>query len=281
MVKIKNPFKKKIGLALGGGVAKGFAHIGALKILEENNIIPDMIAGTSMGALIGAAYALNPNAKEIEKITKEFKIQNYIDLKFSKYGFVRGQKIENFLRKIYQNKNFNQTKIPLYVNASDIITKQEIIFSKGDITQAVRASISIPGIFTPVINNKRILVDGGIINNLPTEILKKKGVDIIITINPIESPIDEPIENEIAKKGTETIKTPNILQTISTSIQLAQSNIHEIESAKKNSDIFIQIRTPKIKRHHFYKQDEIIQEGEKEMQKYISKIKKLQKKRFL
>ena len=115
---------------------------------------------------------------------------------------------------------------------------------------------------------------------MPTEILKRKGANIIITINPTESPAKKAIENEIAKKEAETIKTPNILQTINTSIQLVQSNIHEIESAKKDSDIFVQIQTPKIKLHRFDKQIEMVQEGEKEMKKYISKIKKLQKRRI-
>lgn len=276
---MKNPFRKKIGLVLGGGAAKGFAHIGVLKVLEENGIIPDMIAGSSIGAVIGAAYALNPNIKELEKISFNFSLKNKIDLLFPKNGIIKGDKIENYLRHLYEDKKFSDLKIPLYITATDLLKKQEIIFSRGDITKAVRASISIPGIFNPITNNERVLVDGGIIDNLPTEVLRKMGADIIITVNPMETSKREMIFEEALKENKKS-KIPNLLYTLGLSIQLLQSSRHEINSAKKDSDIFIEINSTEINLYDFQKKDEIIKIGEIEAKKHISKIKRLKRFNF-
>jgi NTE family protein len=273
---VKNPFRKKIGLVLGGGAAKGIAHIGVLKVLEENKIIPDMISGTSMGALIGAAYALEPDAKKLEKTSIDFKITRKIDLQFPKHGLIKGDKIEKWLRELYQERTFKDTKIPLFITATDLLQKQKIIFNEGDIAKAVRASISIPGIFNPVVNNDKILVDGGVLNNLPTQILRKMGAEIIITVNPIESPSSKFVF-EKASKTNKNKKLPNLLYNLGMSIQLLQSNIHEIELAKKTSDVFIQISSPNVNLYDFQKQEEIITEGEKQARKHLPEIKKLKK----
>ena len=175
--------KKKVGLALSGGGARGIAHIGILKTLEKYKVPIDYISGTSIGALIGALYSAEPNAKKLEKEVLEIEWKKLFDYTIPTKGLIKGKKIEEFLKEKFGDLKFNELKIPLFITAFDIENKQEIIFHKGNVAKAVRASISIPGIFVPTENNGKILVDGGLTDLIPTEILKKEGADIIIAVN--------------------------------------------------------------------------------------------------
>jgi len=175
--------KRGIGLALSGGSVRGLTHIGILKVLEENNIPIAHIAGTSIGALIGAAYCSGLSAKEIEKIALTTELKDLVDFTEPKTGFIAGRRIEKFIRKIIKDKNFKDLKIPLSIIAADINNGEKVVFEEGDVTQAVRASISIPGIFSSVKIGKRELVDGGIVDPVPVDILKDAGIKRIITVD--------------------------------------------------------------------------------------------------
>lgn len=265
---------KKVGLVLSGGGARGFAHLGVLRILEKNKIKIDMISGTSMGAVIGAAYALNPNIKEVSKKVKEFVMKYNIDPKIPLYGLIGGNKIERFLENLYKNKNIEDTKIPLYINTVDIIQKKEVIFSRGKISKIARASVSIPGVFSPVNIKNFTLVDGGVLNNIQEEILIKNGADIIITVNLFPNETRKKIINPRTKRKT---KTPLITQTIANAIHILMANSATIERAKKNSDFFIEPKLADINMSDFGKRKHIIRLGEKATKKQIKEIKNLLK----
>ena len=174
---------KKVGLALSGGTAKGFAHIGVLEVFEKNKIPIDYIAGTSMGAVVGALYASGISISEMKKIAKTTKWMNLLDFTLPDKGILSGEKIEQFLRILLKNKKFKDLEIPTAVVAADIKQGEKVIFKKGDVASALRASISLPNLFVPYEYEKRILVDGGVIDPLPVDVARNMGADVVIAVN--------------------------------------------------------------------------------------------------
>ena len=175
--------KKKVALVLSGGGAKGLAHIGVIRELQKYNVDVDFIAGTSMGAIVGALYALDGNLELINKYidinTK--KLFSLSDFSLSLKGFIKGKAVENIFLDLYGNSTFKDTKIKLAVNAVDIHTGKEVVFKKGKIIDAVRASMSLPIIFSPKEINGKLYVDGGVANNVPCDLVPDKYQKIIVS----------------------------------------------------------------------------------------------------
>jgi len=174
---------KKIGLALGGGFARGFAHIGVLKELKKNNIPIHYIAGTSAGAIIGAAYACGFEPEEIEGMALSIDYLGLFDFTVPDQGLILSTNIEKFLGYFTKDKNFNQTRIPLSIVATNLDTGGRVVFNKGNIVEAVMASISVPGVFPPVRKGKYRYVDGGVTDPVPVDLVKEMGADIIIGVD--------------------------------------------------------------------------------------------------
>jgi len=182
---INNKKMKKIGIALGSGSSRGWAHIGVLKALKEEDIQIDYIAGTSIGALIGAVYATG-NIDSFEDFTRKITwktVLSYLDVIIPKNGLISGKKIYKLLSEYFGTKTIESLKISYCCTAVDINTGKEIRFKSGSIVNAVRASISIPGIFNPFSYKGKYLVDGGILNPLPVNIVRQMGADIVIAVN--------------------------------------------------------------------------------------------------
>ena len=182
--------KPKIGLALGSGAARGLAHIGVLKALKEKNIFVDMIAGSSMGALVGACYAKNGEITDIEEIVLKMDWKQLArladpNLTLLFKGVIHGKKVKELLKTIIGDVKFKDLKIPLAVVATDVNTGEEIVIKEGSVIEAVRASISIPAIFMPVKLNSRFLIDGGIVNPVPVNVVKDMGATFVIACNVI------------------------------------------------------------------------------------------------
>ena len=179
---------KTIGLALGGGGARGFAHIGVLKVLEKNNIKFDYVCGVSMGSLIGACYVLGIGIEKIEKIAIEMRKRDmvkFLDLSRPKFSLIKGNKIIEFIKNIINDADFSQTKIPFAVIVTNLETGEEKIINKGSIAEAAQASISVPGIFPPVKIKSGYFIDGGVANPTPVDVCKNQGVDIVIGVDLI------------------------------------------------------------------------------------------------
>ena len=175
----------KIGLVLGSGGARGYAHLGVLKILQEAEIHIDLVVGTSFGAIVGAAYAAGGNIFELEKIALEtgwIKLLKMIDIAPPK-GIFAGNKLEKFFSVLTQQKHFSELTVPLTVVATDIKTGEEVIISKGSVSKAILASSAFPGIFAPVEIDNRWLVDGVLVNPLPIQIAFDIGADIVIAVD--------------------------------------------------------------------------------------------------
>lgn len=177
---------KKTGLALGTGAARGLTHIGVLKAIEEYGIKINYISGSSIGALIGGAYAMGMNAKEIEEIALKtnWKLMAKIFTPtLSLSSLVNSDYLDEFLSTIFGGKNFNDLTIPFSAIATDILTGRMVVLDRGDLTTAIRASISLPIIFSPVTYGKYKLLDGGLVNPTPVDIVRKQNIDTVIAVN--------------------------------------------------------------------------------------------------
>ena len=211
----------KIGYALGGGGARGAAHIGVLKVLEEHGVFPDIIAGTSIGALVGALYSAGLKAVEIEQLALQMnwrRLARLADLTLPISGLVQGKRITSLLKSILGDLTFWDLKIRFACIATDIINGEEVMLSSGSVIRAVRASISVPGIFTPVRVGGRYLVDGGLVNEVPVTTCRYMGAEYVVGVNVIPDPAGmlQELEKEVrqgkGKKGRATAK-PSDWQT--------------------------------------------------------------------
>jgi NTE family protein len=178
--------KRKIGCALGSGAARGFASIGVLKALREMGGSPDFIAGTSMGALVGA-FAATGKLEMLEEVVFESDWKEIVgffsDIVFPRDGLIDGKRVESFIQKYTQDMLIEETDIPFRAVCTDIVTGEEVVLSEGKLMEAVRASISIPGIFTPVKKDGRFLVDGALVNPVPVTVVREMGADVVIAVD--------------------------------------------------------------------------------------------------
>ncbi len=175
--------KRKIGLALSGGAARGFAHIGVLKVLEEERMPVSFLAGTSAGALMGAFYASGMNIRMLERLTKAVERRTWIDFTVSRMGFIGGNKVEQIVYLLTRRATFSDLKIPFAAVAVDLYSGEKVVIKEGIVAEAVRASISIPGCFVPVEINGKMLVDGAVLERLPVEVVRNMGADFVIAVD--------------------------------------------------------------------------------------------------
>ncbi|MDI6731080.1 MAG: patatin-like phospholipase family protein [Candidatus Margulisbacteria bacterium] len=177
--------RKKIGLALGGGVARGIAHIGVLKVLHKNKIPIHCIAGTSSGALIGAAYAAGMEPQLIEDLALRISWGKIIKVAFFRPGFISGDAIEEFIAKYIGDCKFAELKIPFAAVATDLKTGETVIINEGRIGKAVAASASFPAVFTPGQVKHHMVTDGGIAANLPVDVVKMMGANFAVAVDVV------------------------------------------------------------------------------------------------
>ncbi len=177
--------KKKVALVLSGGGARGIAHIGAIEAIENQGFEIHSVAGTSMGALVGGVYALGKldEFKHWLFSLDKMKVFRLVDFTFSSQGLVKGDKVLGTMRDFIQDENIENLNIKYLALATDIINKKEVVFNKGSIYEAIRASISIPTVLTPVKTKSGLLVDGGVLNNIPVNHVARTKNDILIAVD--------------------------------------------------------------------------------------------------
>lgn len=173
----------KIAVALGGGGAKGFAHIGALKVLESHGISPHIVVGTSAGSFVGSLYASGKSPYALQQIALTLKESDVADLTLSKQGFVKGQKLQNYVNAQVGNKTIQQFPKRFAAVATELGTGKKVAFNRGNAGQAVRASCSIPNIFVPARIGGKRYVDGGLVSPVPVQSARDMGADIVIAID--------------------------------------------------------------------------------------------------
>jgi len=283
-----------VGLVLGVGVGYGFCHVGVLRVIEEENIPIDIIAGSSIGALIASLWATGRSSSEILDITGEFKepkhIWGLVDLTIPQLGFLKGNKLYKFLKKYLGDKTFYDVRLPLKIIASDVKRKEPRVLDKGLLADAVMASCAMPGVFKPFRFKEDLLFDGGVINPLPTEPLFKMGVKKIIAVNVTPSREDilrqyERIKEDMKLNLVNGIKKrnwfslghyfknafgTNILDIIFSSVEILQSEVAKKEA--QLADVVLHPDTSGLYWLELHKAREFAKRGEDEARRNLDKI---------
>jgi NTE family protein len=181
------PPKPRIALVLGGGAARGFAHVGVIRALEQERIPIDLVVGTSVGSLIGAIYAADQDSLDLEwtafKLEKDDLLDYGVLTAVMGMGFARGDKLEEFVKNRVKVANIEELKIPFAAVATDLNWGTKVVLDTGSVARAVRASSAIPGVFQPVQHLGKLLVDGGVVDNLPISVARAKGADLVIAVD--------------------------------------------------------------------------------------------------
>ena len=237
----------RIGIALGGGAAKGFAHIGVIKMLEANGFAPAVVSGTSAGSVVGALYASGMNAFDMQEKAVALDEAKIRDLQLSSGGLVLGQKLEDYVNEQVRRKPLEQMAKPFVVVATRLEDGERTVFARGNTGQAVRASSSVPGVFQPVTIGKYHFVDGGIVSPVPVDAARQLGADIVIAI-------------DISNKARG--HTPgDMLGTLGQSIAIMGQKLGQAELAR--ADVIIRPQVLDIGSADFSQRANAILEGEK------------------
>ena len=253
--------KIKTGLALGGGSALGFAHIGVLKALQENNIQIDFISGTSAGAIVGALYAFGVSFEDIEKVAEKLDWKNVSKLRPCSMAIMSNKVLKGLLEENIGNVDISISKIPLAITCTDIETGAKVVFKSGNVVDAVLASSCLPGLFPPIEMQGLMLVDGGIAENVPISSLKDSECNVKIAVNLMRYRKYE--------------RPKNIIGVFMNSFDMIN---HRISTQPTKDDVDILIE-PDLRGYYMSdsaKWCEISEKGYKETLKYIEKIKELQ-----
>ncbi len=259
----------RVGLALGAGAARGWSHIGVLKVLEDHGIHIDMISGTSMGALVGAIYAANGSVDHLKRQTidllrtKAMARKGIFDYSLPFKGFLRGKKALNLVATAVNQADFMDLLIPTFIVSVDILKGEEILLETGDVAKAVRSSLSLPVIFTPIRHMGRWMVDGGLLNPVPVNILEQKGADKIIAVC-VENPRPR------LQKAT---KSPGIMEVVSRTISIVHGRATSGFAGK--SDIVIYPDVQGFAWDDFHKGEILMQRGIMACEEVIQEIKGL------
>ncbi len=237
----------RVGIALGGGAAKGFAHIGVIKMLEANGFAPAVISGTSAGSVVGALYASGMNAFEMQEKAVALDEAKIRDLQLSSGGLVLGQKLEDYVNEQVHRKPLEQMAKPFVVVATRLEDGERTVFARGNTGQAVRASSSVPGVFQPVTIGKYHFVDGGIVSPVPVDAARQLGADIVVAV-------------DISNKARG--QTPgNMLGALNQSIAIMGQKLGQAELAR--ADVIVRPQVLDIGAADFSQRAAAILEGEK------------------
>jgi len=263
----------KIGLALGSGGPRGLAHIGVMKVLLKNGIKPDLITGSSIGALIGGAYAVFGSIDEVEHLALSSDMKTVLSVLFDptlRLGLVKGQKIIKFFKEKIGNPDIESLSPKFYPVATNLLTGEAVVFDKGSFAETVRASISIPFMFQPIKKDDMLLVDGGLSQNVPAKIARDKGADIVIGVN---------LNARLSESFYGLMKTPaGLYKVADESINILQYNLARENC--KYADFVIKPNVYGVRWDSFWKPASVIEEGEASAELIFPEILKQLKRRF-
>lgn len=246
---------RKTGLALGGGAVLGAAHIGTLRAIDEFDIEINYVSGTSIGAFVAAFFAFGKNWKEIKEIASELKWIDITAISLSRYGLLSNDKLGELIIKYLGNKNIEDADIPLAIVATDITSGEKVILDKGPLADAVMASTSIPGIFNPVEINGKMLVDGGIVENVPIITIKNMGAEYVIGV-------DLNSKHKYAKPD-------NILDVLVNSFHFLMQQKDKLQT--EDADLLIKPDLSTFNRSAMNQIDDLIEKGYKDSRKALQK----------
>jgi NTE family protein len=290
--------KQKVSLVLSGGGARGIAHIGVLEELEEQGYSIGSITGTSMGALVGGIYAMGKldEFKSWLLTLDKLKVFALVDFTFSSQGLIKGDKVFNRMKKFISDRKIEDLEIPYAAVAVDLLNKKEVVFKKGSILEAIRASIAIPTIFTPVNKENALLVDGGVLNNIPTNHAKRFPKDLLVAVNVnADIPLVRPavVKKEIKarqsiywkkisefqsqlQKSSSSKSKENLgyFDLINKTISLMTEHIAQTTIESHPPDILINISKKSCGTFDFFKAEELVEIGRHSARKILEDYKR-------
>ncbi len=252
--------KAKIGLALGGGAARGLAHIGVLKVLEEEQIPIHCVAGTSAGSLIGSLFSAGFSWRKIKETARNIDWGDLVSPTWPTLGIVNPAKLEKTLDRILQGRSFEDMSIPFRAVAVDITTGEVVVLHSGSVARAVRASCSIPGIFEPTELEGRLLVDGGLLNDVPTDVVGDMGAERVIGV-------DLNTDRLVPKRPE------NLIEIFYRSLNILIYN--SAQKAGRAADVIVEPRLDGFSYHDLGRLDELIAQGERAMRDQIGTVKEI------
>lgn len=253
-----------IGLALGGGFARGFAHLGVLQVLEDHQIPISHIAGTSVGSILGAAYASGAPLARIMDACRNLRFRDIARWRVSRLGLASNQRLGALIERVFSSRQFEDLRIPLAVVATDLSSGEPVVFTQGNLVDAIRASCAFPGLFEPVEIGTRCLADGGLVAPVPTHAARLLGATTVIGVS---------VGVHDGHRGAPT----NIFQVVSRAVGAAQK--HQLEIWEKHADLVLRPDVQSLSWDNFDRAEEAIQAGAATARRALPRIQKLLEKR--
>ncbi len=256
------PKRLKLGIALGGGFARGIAHIGVLKVLEEENIPVDYVAGTSVGAIIGAAYCGGMTAAELEEMACAVRLRDFGRLTLSRYGFYNTDRMARFFARVLKKQTFEELKIPLAITATEFRTGEATVFTRGGLADPIRASCAYPGMFLPVEIEGRSYIDGMLAYAVPTTPLRGMGAGCVIG-------------SYLSAHWSNARPPRHVFEVIGQCFSIAQAKLSD--SWKKDADMVIEPEVGGFSYDCFERTPELIAAGEAAMRAALPQVRAMLK----
>jgi NTE family protein len=254
------PSRAGIGLALGGGFARGFAHLGVLQVLEQNQIPISHIAGTSVGSILGAAYASGAPLDRIIETCRTLRFRDIARWRVSRLGLASNHRLASLIERVFESRDFEDLRIPLAVVATDLTSGEPVVFTQGNLVDAIRASCAFPGLFEPVEIGTRCLADGGLVAPVPTHAAREIGAGIVIGVS---------VGMQDGHRGAPT----NIFQVVSRAVNAAQK--HQLELWERDADLVLRPDVQSLAWDDFDRADEAIAAGAAAARRALQRIEKL------
>jgi NTE family protein len=254
------PTRPGVGLALGGGFARGFAHLGVLQVLEQNQIPISHIAGTSVGSILGAAYASGAPLARIIATCRTLRFRDIARWRVSRLGLASNHRLGDLIERVFESRQFEDLRIPLAVVATDLTSGEPVVFTQGNLVDAIRASCAFPGLFEPVEIGTRCLADGGLVAPVPTCAARELGASSVIGIS---------VGMQDGHRGAPT----NIFQVVSRAVSAAQK--HQLEIWERHADLVLRPEVQSLAWDDFDHAEEAIEAGAVAARRALPRIQKL------
>jgi NTE family protein len=299
---MNDPRKLRFGLVLGSGSARGWAHIGVIRTLVEAGFKPDLICGTSIGSLVAAAYAMG-RLDDLEDWVRDLSWQDvvgFLDISFNG-GLIKGEKLIDFFRSTFESSEIGELDIPFAAVATDLQSGREIWLQQGSVFDAVRASIALPGLFTPARHDGRYVVDGGLVNPVPVSLARAMGADVVVAVDlnadligrhttasgkAASKPVTEGVTGKMLQRLQQGISSifpgddgsasaPSMLDVISASINIMQVRVTRSRLAGDPADVLLTPRVSKLELLDYHRGPEAISAGAHATEDALSVIEEL------
>jgi len=254
------PLRPGVALALGGGFARGFAHLGVLRVLEENNIPFSCLSGTSIGSIIAAAYASGTPLDHIVAKCREIRFRDFARWRVSRFGLASNERLGALVQRFFDSTQFEDLLIPTVIVATDLGTGDPVVFKQGSIADAIRASCAFPGLFEPVQLGTRCLADGGLVAPVPTRAARELGAQIVVGVS---------VGLHDGHRG----RPSNIFQVVSRAVSAAQK--HQLEAWERHADLVLRPDVQPLAWDDFHRIDEAMEAGAAAAISALPLIKKL------